>query len=221
MTQRWVCKRCFTDNDGESGTCARCGLLRGSEVSDSDRAAWAAASGTPDPMASRDQPAWRGLLRFWWIPALVIVLAVGWFTAARRGDDGGITSGGTVTVDDLRVGDCFDSTDDEAAEISDVDGIPCAESHDYEVYLVQDRDGSSYPTDAEFDTIFEELCIPAFDAYVGSDYATSALYAGMITPSEASWNDGDREYICYLYEPVDESLIENVPQTGSAEGSGR
>ena len=74
---------------------------------------------------------------------------------------------------------------------------------------------------AEFDTIFGSLCVSAFESYVGSDYTTSALYAGMITPSESTWDDGDREYICYLYEPVDDSLTENVPQTGSAEGSGR
>lgn len=219
MTQRWVCKRCFTDNDGTVGSCQRCGMIRGSEVSDADRAAWAAASGTPNPMAASEEPAWRGLLRYWWIPALLIALAVGWFTAARRGDDGSLTSGGTVTVDDLRVGDCFDASDD--VEISDVDGVPCAEPHDYEVFLVQERPGETYPTDAEFEEIFGSMCVPAFEAYVGSDYVSSALYAGFITPSQASWDDDDREYICYLYEPVSPTSTENVPQTGSAKGSAR
>lgn len=219
MTQRWVCKRCFTDNDGDAGACARCGLLRGSEVSDADRSAWAAQTGAADPMAAGKEPAWRGLLRYWWIPALLIALGVGWFTAARRGDDGSLTSGGTVTVDDLRIGDCFDAGNE--TEISDVDGMPCDEPHDYEVFAVQERDGDTYPTEDEFDAIFESICIAAFEPYVGSDYTTSALYAGMITPSESSWDDGDREYVCYLYEPVDETLTENVPQTGSAEGSGR
>jgi hypothetical protein len=124
-----------------------------------------------------------------------------------------------VSVDDLRVGDCFDAGDEE--EISDVDGIPCGETHDYEVFAVQDRDGETYPTETEFDTIFDSICVSAFEPYVGSDYATSAFYAGMITPSEETWDDGDREYICYLYEPVDDTLTENVPQTESAEGSGR
>ena len=97
----------------------------------------------------------------------------------------------------------------------------CDEPHDYETFAVEERDGSTYPTEDEFDAIFGSMCVPAFESYVGSDYRTSVLYAGMITPSEASWDDGDREYICYLYEPVDESLTENVRQTGSAEGSGR
>lgn len=129
--------------------------------------------------------------------------------AARRGDDGALTGAGTVQVDELRVGDCFNAGDE--TEISDVDGVPCSEPHDYEVFAIQDRDGETYPTQAEFDTIFESVCIPAFESYVGSDYATSALYAGFITPSESSWDDGDREYICYLYEPVDDTLAENVP----------
>jgi hypothetical protein len=59
------------------------------------------------------------------------------------------------------------------------------------------------------------------EASVGSEYATSALYIGMITPSQASWGSGDREFLCYLYEPTDGSLTDNVPLTGSMRGSGR
>lgn len=160
-----------------------------------------------------------GLLRFWWIGVLVVVIAVGWLTAARRADDGSLTSAGTVDVADLRVGDCFDTGPE--TDITDVDGIPCDEPHDYEVFAVESRAGDSYPTEAEFDAIFESMCIPAFETYVGSPYATSALYGGMITPSERSWDDGDREFTCYLYEPLDDSLIENVALTGSMRGSAR
>ena len=216
MNERWVCKRCFADNDDTDPACVRCGLTRGAEAAEQDQAAWA-ASGAPG--APVEQPGWRRLLRFWWIPVIGVVLLVGYLQTAQRGSDGSLTSAGTVNVNDLRVGDCFNAGDE--TEISDVDGVPCDEGHAYEVYAVQERDGDSYPTDAEFDAIFESVCLSAFEAYVGSPYATSELYASMITPSEGSWDDGDREYICYLLEPVDDSFTENVQLSGSMRGSGR
>lgn len=204
--------------------CARCGLTRGSEVAPADQQAWASAAGVPVPGAEPERPAWQSLLRFWWVPVVAIGaigLLVGWLNAAERGDDGSLTSGGTVSVTDLRAGDCFNSGEEQ--EISEVDGVPCDEAHEYEVYAVQDRDGDAYPTDAEFDAIFESICVASFDPYVGVPYADSALYAGMITPSEGSWDEGDREYVCYLYEPTDGSdpNSANVELTSSMEGAER
>lgn len=201
-------------------SCARCGLTRGSEVTASDQQSWATAAGVPGP--APEPPAWQRWIRFWWIPVVLIALGIGWFTAARRDDGGALTEGGTVSVTDLRPGDCFNTSADEE-EISDVDGVPCDESHEYEVYVVQDREGDTYPTDAEFDAIFDSICVSAFDAYVGADYATSVIYAGVITPSEGSWDDGDREYVCYLYEPVDpnDPASASVELTSSLEGAGR
>ncbi len=160
MTDRWVCKRCFADNDGAAMACARCGLTRGSEVTLSDQQAWATAAGVPGP--APEPPAWRRWIRFWWIPVVLIALGVGWFTAARRDDGGALTEAGTVSVTDLRPGDCFNTSADEE-EISDVDGVPCDESHEYEVYVVQDREGDTYPTEAEFDAIFDSICVSAFE----------------------------------------------------------
>lgn len=200
--------------------CARCGLTRGSEVTSSDQQSWATAAGVPGP--APEPPAWQRWIRFWWIPVVLIVLGVGWFTAARRDDGGALTEAGTVSVTDLRPGDCF-NTSAEGQEISDVDGVPCDEAHEYEVYVVQDRDGDTYPTEAEFDAIFDSICVSAFEPYVDAPYDTSAIYANFITPSEGSWDEGDREYVCYLFEPVD---IDNpggelVQLTESLEGAGR
>ena len=88
-------------------SCGRCGLTRGSEVTDSDKESWASAAGVPVPGGEAEKPGWQRWLRFWWIPAIGIALLVGWFTTAQRGDDGSLTSGGTVSVTDLRAGDCF------------------------------------------------------------------------------------------------------------------
>jgi hypothetical protein len=164
-------------------------------------------------MATAEPPLWRRLLRFWWIPVIGIVLLVGYLQTARRGDDGSLTTSGTVSVDDLRVGDCFNSGDEE--EISNVDGVPCTEAHEYEVFAVDTYEADSLPSDAAMESVFSSLCVPPFETYVGFPYATSALYGSMITPSQESWNDGDRTFVCVLYDP------ENAQLTSSMRGAGR
>jgi hypothetical protein len=218
MSDRWVCKRCFADNEAASAACTRCGLLRGSEVPEAtDQAAWAAETGMPAPAAA--EPGWRKWLRFWWIPVVVVVLAVGYFTTARRGGDGSLDAGGTLSVTDLQVGDCF-STGGET-EISDVDAVPCTEPHKYEVFAVRDHDGPLPLTDASYESAFNTLCLGDFEAYVEADWTSSAIYADMITPSEESFADGDREYICFLYEPDPEDINQDLVLTESLRGAAR
>ena len=215
MNERWVCKRCFADNNDTDNACANCGLARGAEATVADQAAWAS------PEAASQQPAagWQRWLRFAWIPVLAVALVAGYLTTARRGDGGELTTAGTVTVDDLRVGDCFNSGDE--LEIADVDGVPCDEPHSFEVFAVQDHEANSYPTDAELTEVFGSICVPAFESYVGSPYTSSEIYATMITPTEDGWNAGDREIICYLYEPTDDTLEDEVQLTESLRGAGR
>jgi hypothetical protein len=43
----------------------------------------------------------------------------------------------------------------------------------------------------------------------------------MITPSEETWADGDREFICTLYEPDPDDFDANVVLTESLRGAGR
>jgi hypothetical protein len=206
MSDRWVCRRCFADNEEIDAVCARCGHTRGADATIDDQRAWAAQTGgTP---IGEEPPAWRRWLRFWWVPALAIFLAVGYFSTAQRGDDGALSGAGRVPVNDLRAGDCFNTGDETA--ISDVDGVPCAEAHEYEVFAVDSHDADALPSDAELETIFTSICIDAFEDYVGAPYATSAIYASMISPSEGSWSDGDRTFTCVLYDPDDAELTESL-----------
>jgi len=210
MNERWVCKRCFADNEDIDAACTRCGLARGSEASADDQGAWAAQTGGT---VATQPPAWRRWLRFWWIPILLIALAVGYFTSARRGDDGSLSTAGSVSIDDLRVGDCFDVGDE--TEITDVDGVPCTEPHEYEVFALDTYEADALPGDAELEAVFEDVCVEPFAAYVGIDYLDSELYGSMITPSEESWADGDRGFVCFLYDLDDPEL------TASMRGAGR
>lgn len=218
MSDRWVCKRCFADNDGMAATCGRCALMRGSEVSDADRAAWAQASGTPLPQAHERGGAQRWL-RFWWVPVTVIVLAVGYFTTARRGDDGAVNAGGTLAVTELRTGDCF--TTDGETEIADVEAVPCTEPHTYEVFAVHEYEGALPMRDDAYMAVFDELCVADFERYVGAEWDTSEIYGDMITPSEESYADGDRGYLCFLYEPDPADFAKDLTLTTSLRGAAR
>jgi hypothetical protein len=220
VNERWVCKRCFADNEGTAAACQRCGLTRGAEATESDQSAWAT---TPKPEAQVEGKGGGGLLpqvlRFWWIPAAAIALAIGYVTTAQRGDGGALTSGGNVTVDDLRVGDCFNAgefSEGGDAEVSDVDGVPCDEPHAFEVFAVADYNGPEYPaTQAQFEAAFDAVCVGPFQSYVGMAYADSVLWASAITPTEDGWNSGDREFICHLHNE------DASPITGSQRGANR
>ena len=206
MNERWVCKRCFADNDETNAACHRCGLARGAEATETDQAAWAAGAGAP---VQAEQPGWQRWVRYWWVPVLIVALGVGYLFSARRGDDGALTAAGNVGVDDLRAGDCFNTGD--AVEISDVDGVPCTEPHEYEVFHVTDHEGDgTFPSEPELDVIFAQACEPPFETYVGEPYATSEIWGTMISPSEESFGDGDREYICVLYDPENAALTTSL-----------
>lgn len=210
MNERWVCKRCFADNEDVNSTCQRCGLIRGAEATPADQSAWNAGQATEE--TPKPQAGWQKWIKFAWIPVLVAVLVVGYLNSPRRGSEGGLENAAKISVTDLRVGDCFNAG--EETEISDVDGVPCTHAHAYEVYHVADREASTFPTDDELDGIFADLCVANFQAYVGAPYETSEIYASMITPSEASFGDGDREYVCYLFDLADDALTSS--QRGAA-----
>lgn len=159
--------------------------------------------------ACHHPPGWQRWLRYWWIPVLAVALVGGYLFSARRGDDGSLTSAGNVGVDDLRAGDCFNSSDED--EISDVDGVPCTVAHEWEVFALASWEGDgTFPPDSQLEAIFFEICEPSFAAYVGEPWETSAIFGSMISPSEDSWSEGDREFICVLYDPDDTQLTESL-----------
>ncbi|MEO5986879.1 MAG: septum formation family protein [Candidatus Limnocylindria bacterium] len=210
MSNRWVCKRCFANNEEQDAACGQCGLIRGAESTVADQDSWKAGAGATPEHA---KPGWRRWLRFWWIPALAIALVVGYVTSAQRGDDGALTSAGSISVDDLRVGDCFNTATDD--EIADVDAVPCNVAHEYEVFTLATYEGSgSYPSDSALPSIFAEVCQPAFEPYVAAPYDSSEIYGSMISPSAESWDAGDRSFICVLFDPDDAALTESLAGAG-------
>lgn len=121
---------------------------------------------------------------------------------------------GQGSVFSLPVGTCFD--DQDATEISSVPVVDCSEPHDNEVFaLIDYGETDTYPGSDQMEQIGNDRCITLFASYVGIDYGASVLEVFPITPTEASWADGDREIICALYN-ADLSKL-----TGSMQGAER
>jgi hypothetical protein len=209
VNERWVCKRCFADNEEADANCRQCGLVRGADLTEADRATWA-VEGTP-ATAGRT-PSLQGWLRFWWVPALAIFLVIGYLVSARRDDAGSISGGGTLSIEDLRVGDCFNS--EETDEISSVDARPCTEAHQYEMFHIATwAAAGEYPSeDAMVGFVIDE-CIPAFEAYVGRSFQASQLDFVHFVPVEEGWAAGDRVFQCAMFDPAVAELSQSLRDT--------
>lgn len=107
------------------------------------------------------------------------------------------SSGTVIGAETLEVGDCVilpsEGTFDELRRLS------CAEPHDGEIFFVGDHPEGDFPDQDGFETFVTASCEPAFAAYTGSSfYEQEVLDYGWFTPTEGSWQRGDREVSCYL-----------------------
>jgi hypothetical protein len=209
---RWVCRRCFASNEPDAATCEQCGLERGADPStpapqDPEQPQqWAA----PAP-AAPPRPMWMQLaLRFWWVGLIVVIAVGGWYFSARRDDSGQISNSGNLQITDLRVGDCFDLNDPEAAEVDDVEAKPCTSAHEYELFHAADMANGDYPSEDAIDTFLDAECAPAFGSYIGTDYQASVLEVVFFTPTSDGWDDGDHSVQCAVYDPNDSELTSSL-----------
>ena len=108
---------------------------------------------------------------------------------------------------DIEVGDCFmlpAETGDEASQgvVQEVSHSPCEEPHDAEAFFVGDLEGgagTAFPATSVVEDFVGAVCLPAFEAYTGSDFLEQqVLDAGYFSPSADSWRLADREVMCYL-----------------------
>ena len=213
---RWVCKRCFASNDGDVWACTACGWPRG-EVPAPSETLGPAPAYAPAAGPVRPTPWWRPLLRYSWIVAIVVVggyALIGYLGQARRDASGTITSGGSVRLAELQVGDCFDAP--ATGEITEVTGRPCTNEHQFELFAIaQDTADSTYPDDATMGTFLASACGSTFETYVGSSYQASSLGILPVTPTEDGWSHGDRTFFCAAYDPAQDRL------TGSLRNAAR
>ncbi|WP_440709469.1 septum formation family protein [Herbiconiux sp. YIM B11900] len=131
------------------------------------------------------------------------------------GPDGSVPGGTSTDVFDLRIGDCFQEVDGGGDPLFEVDVVDCAEPHYYEVYdetTLPDTADSAYPGDDKMQVAADAACYDGFADFVGIEYEESFLDYWYLSPTESSWESGDRSVLCSVFDP------EHVT-TGTLEGS--
>ena len=121
------------------------------------------------------------------------------------------TPEGETDVFAVEVGDCINTTSTEE-EIMSIPIVPCDEPHDQEVFDRLVLDDGDYPGDAAIDDQLMSYCTgDAFTAFVGLPYADSIYATSGLTPTQGSWDNGDRELLCTIGDPAGQT-------TGTLEG---
>lgn len=99
------------------------------------------------------------------------------------------------TTSGFDVGTCFNET----GTFPESD---CAEPHDAEVFaLIDHPDQAGYPGEQAITEWAEPLCYARFETYTGVAYEESPLDFGYLYPTAEGWVAGDRQVICYLFDP--------------------
>ena len=126
---------------------------------------------------------------------------------AASGCDSSTDKAGASTLFRLQTGDCFRSsagTSARTVEITDVTTLPCADSHDGEVFAVVAHPaakGAPYPGDDSVADFASAECLTRFEAYTGATYDNSDLQVATVRPDRDSWSDkDDRDVACVLYQ---------------------
>lgn len=121
-------------------------------------------------------------------------------------------SGGNVFS--LEAGQCFDDPDN-FEEVSNVPIVECSEPHHNEVYDVFELPDGAYPGIISVEMTAEDACLAGFEPFVGLDYASSQWDIGYLYPTPDTWENGDREVVCMVYD------LSGQRTSGTAGGSAR
>lgn len=115
----------------------------------------------------------------------------------------------------VKVGQCVQLPTEES--VTDLKTTDCSALHDAEIFYLSQVTEDERPSDAELEDIGGDACLAAFEGYVGIPYEESALDYTMFYPSPGSWEQGDREIICFIIsgEGTDVQL------SGSMKGSNK
>ena len=124
---------------------------------------------------------------------------------AGCGSDGGEETGesdrsGDVDVFDLEVGVCLADFQD-ATELETIEASSCSEPHSDEIFASGSIPDGDFPGMDVVEAKAQDMCIAEFDDFVGISYEDSVLDVGYLTPTEESWNDGDRARALYGLRP--------------------
>jgi hypothetical protein len=111
----------------------------------------------------------------------------------------------SISVFDVKPGECFHSPKDVKAQLSSLARTSCDAPHTQESYAIvgfvnaNGSSASAYPGDDSVTQFAQGSCAQQFRSYVGVDYLDSSLFFTWLAPSARSWEQNDdRNIICFV-----------------------
>ena len=120
-------------------------------------------------------------------------------------------------VPTAEVGDCVSNDLVGGGTIEEFDIVDCTDSHRAELFFKFDMPDGDFPGQEAINAAVVEQCQgSAFEDYVGTPYAESAVYVSPVTPTEQTWNDADdREVLCFAVAQDGSESTESVKNSGT------
>jgi hypothetical protein len=122
---------------------------------------------------------------------------------SSSGTGGSGAAGERIETFDLSVGDCFDdpaaleAPTEESFVSGDLVLLPCDEPHAFEVYHVSDAGSSEFPGEEALLDEVDEVCLDAFEPFIGLRYEESVVEVFYYYPTEDTWTAlDDRAIVC-------------------------
>jgi putative regulator of septum formation len=136
------------------------------------------------------------------VAALIAVVALvsgcGWFGGSK-------SEKASVSVFDIKPGQCFSPPAKVKAELSKLDAVPCGRPHTEESYAnlpyatKDGSDASAYPGEAALKSFADAACAQHYADYVGKDYLDSSYFFTYLLPSARGWEQQkDRNVLCFV-----------------------
>jgi hypothetical protein len=156
----------------------------------------------PQPVPASSVDARPGPGRCSTAAALIAVVALvsgcGWFGGSK-------SAKASVSVFDIKPGQCFNPPSKVKSELSKLDAVPCGQPHTEESYAsvaYLNKDGtevSAYPGDAALKVFADAACAQHYADYVGKDYLDSSYFFTYLLPSARGWEQQkDRNVLCFV-----------------------
>ena len=111
----------------------------------------------------------------------------------------------------LKVGDCVNDLH-TSTDVQSLPGVPCAQSHEGEVFAVFDLPSGVYPGQAAVREQAGTECNDRLAAYSPSALNNPSLGLVTLYPQQQSWEGGDRGVVCIATDKTG-------PTTGSIQGT--
>ena len=168
----------------------------------------------------------------WWLILIGLWLAYTFIFSADRDASGNVSRSGWVDANELQAGDCI--LDNDLVDKLDFEEsmsetfyqywvTPCEQEHSAEVFYKYDLGEIfvDWPGADELNDIFEEICIPAFENYIGLSLDELILKYPEVAdnidinafyPIEDSWYLL-KTYDCFVYSLDQELLSGSIKDT--------